>query len=184
MPNFTKESTTTEVAQAFATQIAGKIILITGGSPKGLGATAAVAIAKHAPALIILTGRNRTLIEETQAAILADAPNVKIRLLVFDLANLMSVRQAAKEVNEYAEKIDVLVNNAGIMAAPYGKTVDGIESHFGVNHVGHFLFTLLILDKLNPQARIINISSGGYAIGGVRYEDPNFEVTTSRLPVL
>jgi NAD(P)-dependent dehydrogenase (short-subunit alcohol dehydrogenase family) len=176
MPNFTQESTTTEVAQVLASHISGKVILITGCSPNGLGATAAVAIAKHDPDLIILTGRNRALIEETKASILSEAPNVNIKLLIFDLANLKSVRDAAKELNGYDENIDVFINNAGIMAVPYQKTMDDIESHFAVNHIGPFLFTMLTIGKLNQGARIVNISSGGYAFGGVRYEDPNFEV--------
>jgi NAD(P)-dependent dehydrogenase (short-subunit alcohol dehydrogenase family) len=62
------------------------------------------------------------------------------------------------------------------MATPYEKTVDGNESQFGVNHLGHFLFTKLIVGKIPRGGRILNVSSDGYQIGGVRFEDPNFEV--------
>jgi NAD(P)-dependent dehydrogenase (short-subunit alcohol dehydrogenase family) len=176
MSNFTKDSTATEVAATLANHIAGKVILITGCSPNGLGATAAMAIASHNPALIILAGRNQSLIEETQKTLLEKVPNLKIRILIFDLGSLKSVRDAAAEVNNYPEKIDVLINNAAIMASPFSKTVDGFESQFGINHLGPFLFTMLVVDKLNRGGRVVNVSSVGYAFGGVRFDDPNFEV--------
>lgn len=177
MANFTKDSTATEVADTLATHIAGKVVLITGSSPNGLGVTAAIAIAAHKPALLILAGRTRSLIEEAEKAILAKSPSVKTRILLFDLANLKSVREGAAEVNKYPEQIDVLINNAGIMAIPsLQKTVDGFESTLGVNHLGHFLFTKLIIGKLPRGGRIVNISSSAYEMGPFRFEDPNFEV--------
>jgi NAD(P)-dependent dehydrogenase (short-subunit alcohol dehydrogenase family) len=183
MLSFTKNSTASEVAAALATNITNKIVLITGCSPNGLGATAAMAIAPHNPGLIILTGRTRSLIEDTERAILAKTPNVKTRLLIFDFANLKSVREATAEVNNYPENIDVLINNAGIMATPFEKTVDGFESQFGVNHLGPFLFTMLLVRKLPRGGRIVNVSSNGYAFGGVRFDDPNFEVSISSVQI-
>jgi NAD(P)-dependent dehydrogenase (short-subunit alcohol dehydrogenase family) len=183
MSNFTKDSTASEVAAALAANITNKVVLVTGCSPNGLGATAAMAIAPHNPALIILTGRTRSLIEETERAILAKTPNVKTRLLIFDLANLKSVREAAAKVNKYPENIDVLINNAGIMATPFEKTVDGFESQFGVNHLGPFLFTILLVGKLPRGGRIVNVSSYGYTFGGVRFDDPNFEVSISSFQI-
>ena len=176
MSNFTEESTATEVAATLASHIAGKVILITGCSPNGLGETAVTAIASHNPSLVILTGRKRALIEETEKSLLAKIPNLNTRLLIFDLGDLKSVRAAAAEVNQYLEKIDILINNAGIMASPFEKTVDGFESQFGINHLGPFLFTMLVVGKLNRGGRVVNISSAAYAWGGVRFEDPNFEV--------
>jgi NAD(P)-dependent dehydrogenase (short-subunit alcohol dehydrogenase family) len=183
MSNFTKDSTASEVAAALAANITDKVVLITGCSPNGLGATAAMAIAPHNPALIILTGRTRSLIEETERIILAKTPNVKTRLLIFDFANFKSIREATAEVNKYPENIDVLINNAGIMATPFEKTVDGFESQFGVNHLGPFLFTMLLVGKLPRGGRIVNVSSNGYAFGGVRFDDPNFEVGISSLQI-
>jgi NAD(P)-dependent dehydrogenase (short-subunit alcohol dehydrogenase family) len=179
MAKYTKDSTATEVASLLAAHISGKVILVTGASPQGLGATAALAIAPYNPALIILTGRNKSLLEETEKAILVKTPTAKTRLLVFDLASLKSVREAAAEVNNYPEKIDVLINNAGIMASPFEKTIDRFESQFGVNHLGHFLFTNLIIGKIPRGGRILNVSSDGYQMGGVRFDDPNFEVSVS-----
>ncbi|PVH69721.1 NAD(P)-binding protein [Cadophora sp. DSE1049] len=175
MSNFSSESTATEVATALAARIAGKVVLITGCAPNSLGEAAALTIAPHSPALLILSGRNHSLVEETEKTILAKASSVKTRLLTFDLANLKSVRQAVTEVENYPEQIDVLFNNAGIMATPFEKTVDGFESQFAVNHIGPFLFTMLLVKKFARGGRILNISSGGYAFGGVRYDDPNFE---------
>ncbi|KAH8660649.1 short chain dehydrogenase reductase [Tricladium varicosporioides] len=176
MTNFTKDSTATEVADAFAAHITGKVVLITGSSPNGLGIAAAMAMAVHKPALLILAGRTRSLIDEAEKAILAKAPSVKTRILLFDFANLKSVREGAAEVNKYPEQIDVLINNAGIMAIPtLQKTADGFESTLGVNHLGPFLFTKLIIGKIPRGGRIVNISSGAYEMGPFRFDDPNFE---------
>jgi NAD(P)-dependent dehydrogenase (short-subunit alcohol dehydrogenase family) len=131
------------------------------------------------PSLIILAVRNRSLIEDTEKTLLEKKLNLKTRLLIFDLGSLQSVRDAAKEVNNYPEKTDVLMKNAGIMETPLSKTTDRFESQFGVNHLGPFLFTMLFVDKLNRGGRIVNVSSAGYAFGAVRFDDPNFEVLVS-----
>lgn len=89
------------------------------------------------------------------------------------------VRKAAAEVNAYGENIDVLVNNAALMGCPYSKTPDGLETQLGTNHIGHFLFTNLILGKIlaaGPGARVINVSSGGHRFSPIRWDDLNFSV--------
>ncbi|EFW98727.1 short chain dehydrogenase reductase [Grosmannia clavigera kw1407] len=167
-----------EVASAFKDAIRGKTVLITGCSPNGLGSESARAIAAHDPQLLILAGRSRAKLEQTEAALKQQSPRASVRLLELDLASLASVRQAADVVNQYSEHIDVLINNAGIMATPFSKTVDGLESQFGTNHIGHFLFTNLILPKIlaaGEGARIVNVSSLGHLLGPVRYDDSNFE---------
>ncbi len=182
MSDFNEESTGIEVAAAFAAHITGKVVLVTGCSPNSLAATAAMDIALHNPALIILVGRNRSSIETTEKAILEKTPDLKTRLLIFDFANFNSVREAAKEVNNYSENIDVLINSAAVMAIPtLEKTVEGFETHFGVNHLGPFLLTMLIIGKFPRGGRVVNVSSAGFALGGVRFDDPNFEVSTSSL---
>lgn len=179
MSPYTADSTASSVATALASHIVGKVVLITGCSANGLGATAAFAIAHHNPGLLVLTGRNRFAIEETEKAIRAQSPTVNTRLLIFDLASLASVRAAALEVSTYPEQIDVLINNAGIMAPPFSKTIDGFESQFGVNHLGPFLFTNLLIagGRLAKGARVVNVSSAAYAFGGIRFEDVGFEVS-------
>ena len=105
-------------------------------------------------------------------------------MLELDLSPQMQVRKAAEEVNSYVEPIDVLTNNSAIMAVPYSKTMDGQESQFGTNHIGHFLFTNLITPKLlaaERGARVINVSISGHKREQVRFDDYNFEV---RIPTL
>lgn len=172
----TYESTASELATKFSEQIAGKVILLTGCSPGSLAASVAQTLSSHNPALLIIASRTRSALKETENIILAASPNVKIKLLILDLASHKSVREAAAEINNSPEKIDVLINSAGIMACPFEKTVDGIESQFAVNHLGHFLFTNLIIDKFSRGGRVLNATSGGYQWTGVRYDDVNFEV--------
>lgn len=139
-------------------------------------------MAAQDPRLLILAGRSRAKLEQTEASLKQNSPQARVRLLELDLTSLASVRQAADVVNRYSEPIDVLINNAGIMATPFSKTADGLESQFGTNHVGHFLFTNLVMPKIlaaGEGARIVNVSSAGHLLGPVRYDDPNFEVSPS-----
>lgn len=120
---------------------------------------------------------------------------MKIDALVLDLSSQKSVRRAASEFNSTAAKLDILINNAGIMAVP-GRTLseEGIELQFATNHVGHFLFTNLVLEKLRVAAnqatvlgatRIINVSSNGHRFSPIRFDDWNFEgkvVSNDQLP--
>jgi NAD(P)-dependent dehydrogenase (short-subunit alcohol dehydrogenase family) len=96
-----------------------------------------------------------------------------------DLSDLSSVRKAALLISEKVEKLDILINNAGIMAVKeYRESKEGIEMQFVANHVGHFLLTNLLMKKIlaAEEARIVNVSSGGYVCSGVRFEDWNFKV--------
>lgn len=181
--SYTGQTTAEEISSDLSSTIKGKSILITGVSPGGLGAVFAHAIAQHSPALLILAGRNTTKTEETAKSIAETAPSLAVRTLKLDLSSQAQVREAAKEVNSYAdpEYIDVLVNNAGMMATPYNLTPEGIESQFGSNHIGHFLFTNLIMDKLIAKdgkrtARVVNVSSDGHRFSPIRFTDWNFDV--------
>jgi NAD(P)-dependent dehydrogenase (short-subunit alcohol dehydrogenase family) len=168
------------IAADNASNIAGKIVLTTGVTQGGLGATFVEEIAKHKPALLILAGRSPSKVQATVDKLKSNAAsaNVEVRILKLDLASQKQVREAAKEVLAYPEShIDVLVNSAGVMAGPYRTTADGIEHQFGSNHIGHFLFTNLIMPKIlaAEAPRVINISSDGHRFSGVRFEDPNFQ---------
>ena len=101
-----------------------------------------------------------------------------VRTLALDLSSLKQIRQAAHEVNTYDEGIDVLVNNAGIMASPFWKTEDGLEAQFGTNYIGPFLFTNLIMNKVTAvgTARIVNVSSDGHRLSPIRFDDYGFQV--------
>ena len=183
-PSFTAETTAEEVVQHLSSEIHGKVVLTTGVSPGSLGAHFVQAIAAAKPKLLVLAGRNAQKVQETVQAIAAQSPHVPIRVLELNLGSLKHVRDAADAVNAWEEPIDVLVNNAGIMAADYGTTPDGFESQFGTNHLGPWLFTNLIMDKLlsSPSGgRVVNVSSDGYRLSQIRFHDYDFHV--SNLPL-
>jgi NAD(P)-dependent dehydrogenase (short-subunit alcohol dehydrogenase family) len=159
-----------------AQHIKGKTILVLGASPNSLGARFLEAIKPAEPGLVILGLRNESKAKEV-ASTLSPVPT---RTFTVDFASFANVRTAAQHVLAMDEKIDVLVNNIGTMASPYYKTEDGFESQLQLNHLSFFLFTNLIMDKLlASKTRIVNITSEGYSIGGIRYHDWNFHVSTS-----
>jgi retinol dehydrogenase 12 len=135
----------------------GKVCVITGANT-GIGYYTAVALAQKG-ARVIVAGRSRERCEPLIEAIAAigEAPASFVEL---ELGNLDSVRRAAKEILEQAERIDVLINNAGVGGAK-GQTTDGFEIHFGINHMGHFLLTDLLLDRIKASApaRIVTVAS-------------------------
>ncbi|KAK9760946.1 hypothetical protein K7432_014535 [Basidiobolus ranarum] len=175
---FNDKTTAEEAAALFANDIKGKTVLVTGCTWGGLGAEAARVIAKHGAGIVILAGRKQDALDDTISKIKEETPGAKLRSLIIDLASLESVRGAAKEVNDYSEPIDVLINNAAIMASPYNTTVDGFEAQFGVNHLGPFLFTNLILPQIlaskTGAPRIVNVSSLGHTLSPIRFTDYGF----------
>lgn len=180
MPQYNAQTTAEEVANDCRASIANKTILVTGVTLGSLGAGFATAIANYAPSLFILAARDVTKAQQTATEISIINPSVKTRILHLDLGSQVQIREAAKEVLEYEEHIDVLVNNAGVMAPPFSLTQDGVESQFGINHIGHFLFTNLIMSKLvtpGKSSRVVNISSDGHRLGPIRFDDWNFDVS-------
>lgn len=179
MGPYTAETTADQVAADCQAQIAGKTVLVTGATPGGLGAAFALAIAKYRPACVILATRSLATAEETAAQIRAVEARINVKCVELDLSSQSQIREAAAQVNAFDEAVDVLVNNAGVMACPYAKTVDGIERQFGTNFVGHFLFTNLLLPKMlarDVPARVVNVSSDGHRFSPVRFEDLGFDV--------
>ena len=179
MSPYNADTTAEKVALDCRSQIANKTILVTGVSPGGLGAQFAITIAKYEPACIILAARNIAKVEATAREIAAAAPAVRTWPIELDLGSQNQIREAAAKINALDENLDVIVNNAGIMACPYSKTVDGIESQFGINHIGHFLLTNLLLPKILAKKlpiRVVNVTSSGYRLGPIRFEDWNFDV--------
>lgn len=152
----------------------GRTVLVTGGY-SGLGQETARAMAAKG-AHVILSGRDATKLSATADAI-AEGTGAKVDTLVCDLASLDSVRKAAAEANDRFEKIDLLINNAGVMACDDAKTADGFEMQFGTNHIGHFLLTNLLMPLVEKgdHPRIVNLSSRGHHIAPVDFDDPNFE---------
>ncbi|KAF7559300.1 hypothetical protein G7046_g4852 [Stylonectria norvegica] len=178
MAPYTDRTTVDELTSDYASIIKGKVILTTGVTPGGLGATFVEVIAASNPGLLILAGRNAAKCQKTADTIAAKHPNVKTRVLILDLGSLAAVRKAADEVNSWADvpEIDVLVNNAAVMATDYALTPDGFETQFGTNHLAHFLFTNLIIDKIlaAKAPRVVSVSSDGHRLGPVRFADPHY----------
>ncbi|KAJ7505913.1 hypothetical protein B0H11DRAFT_1976638 [Mycena galericulata] len=150
--DFTFHTTAEDVATAFAQEIQGKNVLITGTSLNGLGFETARVIGKYA-ALVVITGHNEDRLKLSEVALKDELPAANIRRLRLDLASLAAVREAAAEVNAYSEPIHVLINNAAAPMAEFKLTVDGLENQTATDHVGPFLFTKLIYPKLLASAR-------------------------------
>jgi NAD(P)-dependent dehydrogenase (short-subunit alcohol dehydrogenase family) len=173
---FGAHTTAEEAGAALSDQIEGKVVLITGCTWGGLGAEAARVIAKNGAKRIILASRTQKSIDETIQHIKEEIPSANLVPLVLNLADLKSVRQAAAEVNAYTEPIEVLINNAGVMASPYFKTADGFEGQIGTNHLGPFLFTNLVLPRMLTckEPRIVNVSSSGHHFAPIIFSDIHF----------
>ncbi|KAF2094665.1 short-chain dehydrogenase [Rhizodiscina lignyota] len=144
-----------------------KTVLITGGS-SGIGVETARAL--HATgARVFITTRDNAKAESVAADILANSPSkVPIEIVFMELGSLDSVKAGVEDFRSRSDKLNILINNAGIMAAPHGHTKDGFELQFGTNHLSHFLLTKLLLPTLiassTPEfaSRIVNLSSNGH----------------------
>lgn len=153
----------------------GKIVLITGAN-SGLGLESAKALAAHG-ARVLVAARSADKCEQAIREIRAERPGAQLEPLLLDLADLASVRAAAAEVIARYPRLDVLLNNAGVMAVPYARTKDGFELQFGTNHLGHFALTGLLFELLRQtgEARVVNVSSSAHKMGKIRFEDPHWE---------
>ncbi|UJR20954.1 hypothetical protein I4U23_024061 [Adineta vaga] len=153
----------------------GKTVVIT-GSNTGVGKYTAIELAKRG-AHVILACRDRKRTEEALKEICKLSGSDRVEMEMLDLSSLKSVRECAKRLYKKLTKLDVLINNAGVMMAS-GKSADGYEIHFAVNHLGHFLLTNLLLDlmKKAPSARIITVSSVNHAFWNLKinWDDINF----------
>jgi NAD(P)-dependent dehydrogenase (short-subunit alcohol dehydrogenase family) len=136
---------------------AGRTALVTGVSVGGLGHHTALELAR-AGARVVLAGRNPERLVETDTSIREEVADAALERLVIDLADQSSVRDAAAEAAAYGS-LDLIVNNAGIMATPYRRTVDGFESQLATNHLGPFLLTGLLLPQLASGGRVVTVSS-------------------------
>ncbi|KAL6901423.1 hypothetical protein GGI43DRAFT_433597 [Trichoderma evansii] len=176
---YDENATGEDLLKDLSGEIRGKTILTTGVTLGTLGGLFVQTIAKAEPAALILAGRNLEKTQATADALKAAHPNIDVRTLQLDLSSLAAVRKAAATLNSMKDlpHIDVLVNNAGMMATDYKVTVDGFEQQFASNHLGHFLFTNLIMGKLlaSEAPRIVAISSVAHRFSPIRWGDINFE---------
>ncbi|HTV03583.1 MAG TPA: oxidoreductase, partial [Luteitalea sp.] len=154
----------------------GRVAVITGANT-GLGYETALALAERG-AHVVLAVRNLDKGKDAAARITAAAPHADVALQELDLTSLESIHAAAGQLRGAHERIDLLVNNAGVMWTPKGTTKDGFELQFGTNHLGHFALTGLLLDRMLPVAgsRVVTVSSIGHRIrAGIHFDDLQWE---------
>ena len=170
---FGPTTTTNEVLDGI--DLTGTIAVVTGGS-SGLGQETARALAAHG-AEVTLTARDVPKGEAVADDIRASTGNQRVGVEALELGSLAAVRAAAARVLAKLPRIDLLIDNAGVMACPFAKTADGFELQFGSNHLGHFLFTCLLVPALSKSggSRVVCLSSRGHHIAPVDFDDLNFE---------
>jgi NAD(P)-dependent dehydrogenase (short-subunit alcohol dehydrogenase family) len=159
----------------------GKTVFITGANT-GLGFEAAKVLAQQ-NARVLIGCRSEEKAQQAIKNILADNASAELEFVQLDLGNLKSVKEAAAQVDK-EKQLDILINNAGIMMPPYELTTDGFESQFGVNHLGPFALTGLLLNKLRatPGARVVSTSSIAHNRGRIDFKDVNAEQGYSAMP--
>lgn len=153
----------------------GRVVVITGAN-SGTGFAAAQVLASKG-ATIVLACRNEGKAQAAAQAIRAAHPAAAVEIVALDLGSMASIRAAADEILTRHVRLDLLLNNAGVMVPPAGRTADGFETQFGTNHLGHFALTGLLLERLRstPGARIVTMSSGAHKIGKMQFDDLHFE---------
>jgi NAD(P)-dependent dehydrogenase (short-subunit alcohol dehydrogenase family) len=165
-------TTTDEVLRGI--DLRGRTAVVTGTSA-GIGVETAAALAR-AGADVVMAARDGAKNQRAIDSIRAQSPSAWLRHIDLDLGDLASVHRAAAQILQEHPRIDILINNAGIMACPLARTAEGCELQFGTNHIGHFLFTCLLVPALRQSgaARIVSLSSSGHTAGGVDFDDPHF----------
>jgi NAD(P)-dependent dehydrogenase (short-subunit alcohol dehydrogenase family) len=167
------ETTAEEVARDL--DLKGETIVVTGGSA-GLGIETIRVLALHGAQVVSVVRdveKGRGAIERIREAV----PDAAIEIAEADLSDLESVRRGGDDIARRFPKIDRLINNAGVMACPFGRTAQGLETQLGTNHLGHFVLTSRLIGSVLAGApgRIINLSSAGHHHSSFRFEDPFFE---------
>jgi NAD(P)-dependent dehydrogenase (short-subunit alcohol dehydrogenase family) len=153
----------------------GRTAVITGANT-GIGYEAAKVLAARG-ATVVLACRDDDRAAAAAARIVDTTPNATVHPTRLDLGDLTSVRAAAAALRSQYPRIDLLINNAGVMMPPLGRTADGFELQLGVNHLGHFALTGLLVDRLltTPGSRVVTVSSSAHRQGAIDLDDPHFE---------
>src|ERR1700740_622827 len=172
---FGATSTTDEVLSGV--KLHGKRILVTGVSA-GIGVETARSLAAHG-GHVVGAARDLAKAEAAAAQVRKDAAQNggSFEVIELDLGNLKSVRACAEGLLAKGASFDLVIANAGVMATPFGHTVDGFETQFGTNHLGHFVLANRIAPLMRTGSRLINLASSGHRFSNVDLEDPNFERT-------
>jgi NAD(P)-dependent dehydrogenase (short-subunit alcohol dehydrogenase family) len=158
--------------------LSGKVAVVTGANG-GLGFESAKALA-GAGVHVVMAARNQTTAQTARNEILAVLPDASLEIVPLDLGSLESVRQAAKTITDTHPAVDILMNNAGVMAMPEGRTVDGFETQLGIDHLGHWVLTARLLPSLlaADAARAVTVTSTAHHYGrAVNPDNPNLEGT-------
>jgi NAD(P)-dependent dehydrogenase (short-subunit alcohol dehydrogenase family) len=171
---FGADTTIDEVLEGV--DLSGRTVLVTGGSG-GLGAETVRSLVAHG-AGVIATARDTERAERTLVELGVPA-GAAVTIEALDLASLASVRAAADRIASGIDRLDVLIANAGVMACPQGTTVDGFETQFGTNHLGHFVLVNRLVPILlaGAPSRVVMLTSAGHRFGDVDLDDPNMERT-------
>ena len=151
--------------------------IVISGATNGIGKAAAIELSKENPKLLF-TYRNQSLADELLAEIKDISPNTQVQSVYCDFSDQVSIKKCTNEINDLCANIDVLINNAGVVNTSYHETGEGIENTFAVNHLGYFLFTNLLLQKLkgHDETRIVNVSSAAHSfVKEMQWEDINFK---------
>ena len=153
----------------------GRVVIVTGSS-SGIGYEAARVLANK-NAEVIIAVRSLEKGEAAAAKIREQKNEANVKVMKLDLADLASVRSFTSEFPDKYSRLDLLINNAGVMIPPYSKTSDGFELQFGTNHLGHFALTgqLIGLLERTSGSRIVNVSSGAHKAGNIDFDDLNWE---------
>lgn len=153
------------------TRVDGKVVLITGANT-GIGKETAVSLARHGGKVYIAC-RSISKGEEAKQEIISRSQSNNVHFLQLDLASMKSIRKFVQEFSYKEDKLNILINNAGVFACPQSETEDGFETQFGVNHLGHFLLTNLLFDMLkrSAPARVVNVTSMLHLQGTIDKDD-------------
>ncbi|NWH80251.1 RDH12 dehydrogenase, partial [Piaya cayana] len=162
-----------------AARLDGKVAIITGANT-GIGKETARDLARRGK--VIVACRDTAKAEAAASEIRAETGNEQVIVRKLDLADTNSIREFAEKFLAEEKELHILINNAGVMLCPYSKTADGFEMHLGVNHLGHFLLTFLLLEclKRSAPARIVNVSSLAHHGGRIRFHDLHGEKSYNR----
>ena len=147
-----------------------KIAVVTGAN-SGMGMATVEALSDMGATVIMLC-RSEERGKKAVAA-LTEGKERKLDLMICDLGDFASIRSFAQSVKEKYPRVDILVNNAGFISLDRQETKDGIERQFGINHLGHFLLTTLLLDRMPAGSRIVNVASGAHKVGRIHFDDIN-----------
>lgn len=160
--------------------LTGKVVVITGAN-SGLGLESTKALTAKG-ATVVMACRNLTKAEKAQREVLREVPNAKLDVIALDSASLDSVKAFAEAFKAKYDRLDILLNNAGVMAIPRTETADGFEMQLGVNHLGHFALTGLLIDVITdtPGSRIHNTSSSAAFGGRINFDDLMSQKSYSR----